>query len=105
VSPGRTTVDLNYDSTMGPDVDDDSTIDLTLSERVARANSSPAAVSLDDGTILIELTLHRLEPSALPRPTIKPGFFTRVRRRFGAPPGPTSQVRYVQTRHGDDGAP
>jgi len=89
---------------MEPDIgdDEDLTIDLTLSERVARASARPDPTPLDDGTILVELSLHRLEPSALPRPNSRPGLITRMRRRLSGRSDDRSTVRYVQTRHGDE---
>jgi hypothetical protein len=89
---------------MAPDLDDgeDMTIDLTLSERVARASARQDPMPLEDGTILVVLSLHRLEPSALPRPNTRPGIITRMRRRLTGRAGDASKIRYVQTRRGDD---
>jgi hypothetical protein len=79
---------------------DDQAANLTLSERVARASGRPEAVAQEDGTILVELSLHRLEPSALPRPQSKKGILHRLRRSITGN-GQGDQVRYVKTRHGD----
>jgi hypothetical protein len=87
--------------TNGNDDQDDLDMNLTLSERVARASGSPEAVPQEDGTILVELSLHRLEPSALPRPQSNRGLLHRLRRGMTGSSGQGDQVRYVKTRHGD----
>jgi len=86
--------------TDAPAHQDEDDMNLTLSERVARANARPGAIPQEDGTILVELSLHRLEPSALPRPQSKKGIFHRLRRGMKGS-GQGDRVRYVRTRHGD----
>ena len=83
------------DTAMAPD---DEARDLTLSERVARA-SGVAPVELGDGTYLVEIEVHPLEPSTLPRPRFtKQTVAGRLRTLIVGRSSDQAKVRYVNRR-------
>jgi hypothetical protein len=76
-------------------------VDLTLSDRVARANTWSGAERQDDGSWVISLDIHEVEEiSVLPRPHADAGLMTTLMRKLVAKrqPSRTKRVRYVPRR-------
>ncbi len=76
-------------------------VDLTLSDRVARANTWSGAERQDDGSWVISLEVHEVEQiSVLPRPHSDAGLMTTLMRSFVTrrQTTGTKRVRYVPRR-------
>lgn len=76
-------------------------VDLTLSDRVARANTWSGAERQDDGSWVISLQVHEVEQvSVLPRPHSDAGLVTTLVRSLVTKrrTGRTRRVRYVPRR-------
>ncbi|MGI9584176.1 MAG: hypothetical protein ACR2N7_01130 [Acidimicrobiia bacterium] len=76
-------------------------VDLTLSDRVARANSWAGAERQKDGSWVIALDLHEVEEaSVLPRPHSDAGLMTTLMRGLVTrrQPTGTKRIRYVPRR-------
>jgi hypothetical protein len=78
-------------------------VDLTLSDRVARANSWSGAERQKDGSWVIALDVHEVEQaSVLPRPHTDAGLVSTLMRGLVTrrQPTGTKRIRYIPRRPG-----
>jgi len=78
------------------DVDDAKDLELSLSDRVALAASTPRHHVDVDGSLVIELDVYPLDArTALPTPSFRKTFLPRLRRALTGGRNDSRSVRYI----------